>query len=81
MAANTLRNHAKRTPMGKYINSTIQCHVVLDRLEQSAIDQIMKDSNKDDETSLTTIVCICFSEIIMKFNVVFIIVNGQTLIT
>ncbi len=57
MAANTLRNNSKRTPMAKYINSTIQCQVVLDRLEQSTINQIMENSNNDNQISLTKKVC------------------------
>ncbi|UJR21993.1 hypothetical protein I4U23_025061 [Adineta vaga] len=50
MAANTFRNDTRRTPMAKYIHSTIQCSVILDRLEQSTIDQIMQNST-DDTTS------------------------------
>jgi hypothetical protein len=60
MAANTLNNNTRRTPMAKYIHSTIQCHVVLDRLEQSAIDQIMQNSLENDQTKLAQIVCIFF---------------------
>ncbi len=58
MATNTFRNNTRRTPMAKYINSTIQCQVVLDRLDQSTIDQIMANSNADNQTKLVTIVCI-----------------------
>jgi hypothetical protein len=58
MATNTFRNNTRRTPMAKYIHSTIQCHVVLDRLEQSAINQIMQNSIENDQTDITTTVCI-----------------------
>jgi hypothetical protein len=61
MATNTFRNNTRRTPMAKYINSTIQCQVVLDRLDQSTIDQIMANSNADNQTKLVTIVCILLS--------------------
>ncbi|CAF1078331.1 unnamed protein product [Rotaria sp. Silwood1] len=54
MATNTFRNNMRRTPMGQYIHSTLQCHVVLDRLEQSTIDQIIKNSIKDNQTNNTT---------------------------
>ncbi|CAF1056884.1 unnamed protein product [Rotaria sordida] len=52
MATNTFRNNTRRTPMGQYIHSTLQCHVVLDRLEQSTIDQIMKNSIEDNQTNI-----------------------------
>ena len=58
MAANTFRNKTRRTPMAKYIYSTTQCHVALDRLEQSTIDQIMQNSVKDNQKNITTMVCI-----------------------
>jgi hypothetical protein len=64
MVANTCRNNTRKTPMAKYINSTIQCHVALDRLDQSVIDQIMKNSLEDKQTKIATMVCILFSRII-----------------
>ena len=54
MATNTFRNNTRRTPMAKYIYSTIQCQVVLDRLDQSTIDQIIANSSTDN----SSIVCI-----------------------
>jgi hypothetical protein len=60
MAANTLRNNTTKTPMAKYIHSTIQCHVNLDRLEQSTIDQIMQNSVEDDQKRIAIIVSILF---------------------
>ncbi|CAF1065454.1 unnamed protein product [Adineta ricciae] len=51
MAATTFRNNTRRTPMAKYIHSTIQCSVILDRLEQSTIDQIMQNSTDDTISS------------------------------
>ncbi|CAF2612784.1 unnamed protein product [Rotaria sp. Silwood2] len=54
MATNTFRNNTRRTPMGQYIHSTLQCHVVLDRLEQSTIDQIMKNSIADNQTNIVS---------------------------
>ncbi|CAF4735913.1 unnamed protein product, partial [Rotaria magnacalcarata] len=52
MASNTFRNNARRTPMSQYIHSTLQCNVVVDRLEQSAIDQIMKKSTENNQASI-----------------------------
>lgn len=60
MAANTFRNNTRKTPMSKYIHSTIGCRVVLDRLEKSTIDQIIKNSFEDNQTNITPIVCILF---------------------
>ncbi|CAF4279482.1 unnamed protein product [Adineta steineri] len=54
MATNTFRNNTKRTPMAKYIHSTIQCSVVLDRLEQSTINQIMQNSAEDNQINIAT---------------------------
>ncbi|CAF3675322.1 unnamed protein product [Adineta steineri] len=54
MATNTFRNNTKRTPMAKYIHSTIQCSVVLDRLEQSTINQIMQNSAEDNPINIVT---------------------------
>lgn len=50
MAANTFRNSNRRTPMAAYIRSTIHCSVLLDRLEQSAIDQMMQNSTEETLT-------------------------------
>lgn len=58
MATNTFRNNTRRTPMAKYIHSTIQCQVVLDRLDQSTIDQIMANSTTDNQTQIALIVSI-----------------------
>jgi hypothetical protein len=58
MATNTFCNNTRRTPMAKYIHSTIQCRVVLDRLEQSTINQIMQNSIENDQTDIATTVCI-----------------------
>lgn len=55
MAANTFRNSTRKTPMAKYINSTIQCNVVLDRLDQIAIDQIMQNANEDNQNKVSSI--------------------------
>ncbi|CAF3432328.1 unnamed protein product [Rotaria socialis] len=52
MASNAFRNNTRRTPMSQYIHSTLQCNVVVDRLEQSAIDQIMKKSIENNQTSI-----------------------------
>ena len=58
MAANTFRNNTRRTPMSQYIHSTLQCNVVVDRLEQSAIDQMMGKSIENNQTSIAMTVCI-----------------------
>lgn len=44
MAANTFRNQSQRTPMAKYIHSTIQCQVVVDRLDQTMLGKLMGTS-------------------------------------
>jgi hypothetical protein len=58
MATNTFRNNTRRTPMAKYIHSTIQCNVVLDRLDQSTIDQIMQNSHEDNQKKIAKTVSI-----------------------
>jgi len=55
MAASTLRNNTSNTSTSKYVNSILRCNVVLDRLEQSTIDQIMQNSIEDDDKIITTI--------------------------
>jgi hypothetical protein len=56
MAANTFRNNTSKISMSKSVNSILRCNVVLDRLEQSAIDQIMQNSIEDNDKIMTTIV-------------------------
>lgn len=56
MAMNTFRNKTRSTPMTKYIHSTIQCQVVLDRLDQTTIDQIMRASTTDTSHKTLAIV-------------------------
>lgn len=56
MAVNTFRNKTRSTPMAKYIHSTIQCQVALDRLDQATIDQIMDTSTSDISTKAIAIV-------------------------
>ncbi len=56
MAANTFRNNTSKISMSKSVNSILRCNVVLDRLEQSAIDQIMQNSIEDNDKITTTIV-------------------------
>jgi hypothetical protein len=56
MADNTVCNTASESSMGKYVHSVLQCHVVLDRLEQSAIDQIMQNTTENDDENIVTIV-------------------------
>jgi hypothetical protein len=60
MAANTYRNHRSKTSVGKYVNSILQCHVILDRLDQSAIDQIMQNSTEDDHKCTAILVRIFY---------------------
>ncbi|CAF2092558.1 unnamed protein product [Rotaria magnacalcarata] len=55
MTPKTSRNIPSRKSITKYVNSILQCHVVLDRLEQTAIDQIMQNSTEDDERSALSI--------------------------
>jgi hypothetical protein len=57
MAASTFRN---KTTMNKYIQSILQCNVILDRLKQSEIDQIMQTSPEDDDKCTSIPVRICF---------------------
>ena len=58
MAVNTFRNKTRSTPMARYIHSTIQCQVALDRLDQAAIDQIIEASTTDTRTQTIAIVSI-----------------------
>lgn len=44
MAANTFRNQTQKTPTAKYIHSTIQCRVAVDRLDLTMIDKLLTDS-------------------------------------
>ncbi len=60
MAANTFRNNTSKTVMTNYVQSILQCNVVLDRLEQSEIDQIMQNSVEDDNKFVSTTVRIFF---------------------
>ncbi len=80
MATNTFRNNTRRTPMAKYINSTIQCQVVLDRLDQSTIDQIMENSIEDNQKRIATTVCIFVCSNHIKSLTFFITVENQTII-
>jgi hypothetical protein len=67
MAANTFCNNTRKTPMAKYIHSTIQCRVVLDRLDQANIDQIMENSIEDNQRKIATTVCIFIFSNDVKF--------------
>ncbi len=58
MATSMFRNSTSR--MSKYVHSILQCNVVLDRLEQSTIDQIMQNSPEDDDNIISTIVRIFY---------------------
>jgi len=60
MAASGFRNNTNRSSMSKYVHSTLQCNVVLDRLEQSTIDQIMQNSPEDDDKIIATMVRIFY---------------------
>jgi hypothetical protein len=76
MAANTFRN---KTAMSKYIQSILQCNVVLDRLEQSTIDQLMQISTEDNDKCTSITVRIYF--LLKKSNYfLFIIVNNGSII-
>ncbi|CAF3270677.1 unnamed protein product [Rotaria socialis] len=55
MTPKTSRNIPSRNSITKYVNSILQCHVVLDRLEQTAINQIMRNSTEDDKRSTLSI--------------------------
>jgi len=41
MVANTFRYPTQKTPMTKYIRSTIQCQVVVDRLDELMLNKLM----------------------------------------
>lgn len=43
------RTNTSRTSISKYVNSIIQCQVVLDRLEQTTINELMQNSTEDEE--------------------------------
>jgi hypothetical protein len=55
-----LGNNSIKIPTIEYVHSVLNCHVVLDRLEQSTIDQIMQNSIDDDDSSITSIVRIFY---------------------
>lgn len=57
MAASACRPSTSKIVINKYVRSALQCNVVLDRLEQSSIDQIMRNStgNDDDDDECTSI--------------------------
>ncbi len=81
-AANTLRNHRSKTSVGKYVHSILQCHVILDRLEQSTIDQIMQNSAEDDDKCISISVRIFYlrNKIVLSIIFIFIIVNNRSII-
>lgn len=56
MTSKTTRNSTSRISTSKYVRSILQCHVVLDRLEQSTIEQIMQNSIDDDDKTISTVV-------------------------
>lgn len=76
MAANAFRNNTSRTPTSKYIHSTIKCHVVLDRLERSTIDQIMKNAIEDDQKTIAKTVRFLFVKLILKIFIIFFFYNS-----
>ncbi|CAF3738277.1 unnamed protein product [Rotaria sordida] len=49
------RNNTNKTSMSKYVNSVFKCHVVLDRLEQSTIDQMIQNSTEDNDKNIAPI--------------------------
>ena len=51
-AGEHLHQSAAGIPMNKYVRSALNCQVVLDRLDEFAIDQIMKNSNRPVRISL-----------------------------
>ena len=60
MATNTLYNKTSPTFMDAYVHSILQCHVALDRLEQTTIDHAMtnlieRDVDDDDTTVRTAL--------------------------
>lgn len=60
MAASAYRPSTGKTVMNKYVQSALQCNVVLDRLEQSSIDQIMRNSTaNDDECTYSSVRIFC----------------------
>ena len=56
MAASACRPSTSKIVINKYVQSALQCNVVLDRLEQSSIDEIMRNStaNDDDNNECTS---------------------------
>ena len=60
MATNTLCNKTNPTFMDAYVHSILQCHVALDRLEETSIDHAMtnlieRDMNDADTTVRTAL--------------------------
>lgn len=49
MAASACRPNSSKIVINKYVQSALRCNVILDRLEQSAIDQIMQNANANDD--------------------------------
>ncbi|CAF0912202.1 unnamed protein product [Adineta steineri] len=55
LATNTLRHNTSKISIYNPVHSALQCHVVLDRLGQSTIDQIMQSSSEDDNASIASV--------------------------
>ncbi|CAF3649560.1 unnamed protein product [Rotaria sp. Silwood1] len=55
MTPKNSRNNTSKPSMSKYVNSILQCHVVLDRLEQSTIDEIIQNSTENNNKIIAPI--------------------------
>ncbi|CAF3046013.1 unnamed protein product [Rotaria sp. Silwood2] len=52
MTPRTSRNNTSKFSMSNHVNSSLQCHVVLDRLEQSTIDEIIQNLTEDNDKNI-----------------------------
>lgn len=67
MATTVFRKNACQTTKSKYVRSVLECNVILDRLDQSVIDQIMLNT-PDENNQIRTKVCILSNKLNRKNN-------------
>lgn len=61
-AADAIANATGEHSMNQYVHSILQCHVALDRMDQSAIDRLMHDSADPPHEPIKPTVCFACSD-------------------
>jgi hypothetical protein len=61
-AADAIADVTGEHSMNQYVHSILQCHVALDRMDQSAIDQLMQDSADSRGERVKPTVCFVFDD-------------------